>query len=107
MNGDGKLDVVTANLEQHDFGPAGERRWHVPARQWCSEATCFPMTLRLAISMAMGNLTWQQLALQGTGYVYVLLGNGDGTFQDPQRLHVGSIGTGWNCFCGFQPRRHP
>ena len=81
FNGDGKPDLATANSSAPRERAAGQRRRHLPGARGLrgpAEASRW----RWGTSTATASPTWPSANELQRGRVSVLLGNGDGTFQD-------------------------
>jgi len=94
FNGDGKLDLVTANAfwgprplkAQQRERALGKRRRHLPgSRPTIAVRSLSDLGERRRTSTATGSWTWYGQRRQNS--VGVLLGNGDGTFRSRQLRH--------------------
>ena len=90
VNGDGKLDVITANFFTTIAVVLGN-----------GDGTFQPAlvfgTLAFSSDLTIGDFNRDgklDVATAGSGTADVLLGNGDGTFQDPRLFHVGDFAFG-------------
>ena len=90
LNGDGKLDLVTANQDSNDVSVLlgnGDGTFQAQRR---FAAGSLPSSVVVA-DLNRDGLPDIATANAGSGNVSVLLGNGDGTFRPQQRFPVGAL----------------
>ena len=88
FNGDGRTDLAVANLRQRRVGVAGQRRRHLPGTRRRTRWETGQRARGGATSTATAG-TDLAVANFNDNDVSVLLGNGDGTFQDPVHVRGG------------------
>ena len=89
FTGDGRTDLAVANSDDNDrVGPAGQRRRHLPVPGHL-RGGFHPVAL-VAGDFNGDGRTDLAVANAGSNDVSILLGNGDGTFQNQVTYAVGS-----------------
>ena len=89
FNGDGRTDLAIANYGyERRVDPAGQRRRHLPGPGDCTAVGTIPPAI-VAGDFTGDGRTDLAVANYGSNDVSMLLGNGDGTFQDQVLNAVG------------------